>query len=220
MTKKKIVAKIEEEAKKFFVGASGCHDWTHVERVRNLAMHIGKKEKADLFVLELAAFLHDIGRKEEMTGKGKICHAEKGAEIAREILEKYGVEEKQIENIIHCIETHRWRKNMKPETLEAKIIFDADKLDSIGAIGIARDFLFAGGAGSCCLYTGNEKRLAKENKNHSYTKEDSAFLEYEIKLKYVKDKIVTSEGKRIAKERHLYMKEYFSRFEKEIKGII
>jgi uncharacterized protein len=220
MNKKETIAKIKEEAQEFFVGASGCHDWTHVERVRALALHIGKKEQADLFVLELAAFLHDIGRKEEMKCKGRLCHAEEGAKIARKILEKYGMEESQIENIIHCIETHRWRKNNQPETLEAKIIFDADKLDSIGAIGIARDFLFAGGAGSNCLYTGNEKKLAKLNKDHSYTNEDSALLEYEIKLKYVKNKIATKEGKRIAQERHLYMKEFFARFEQEIKGII
>ncbi len=86
MNKKEIIAKIEKEAKKFFEGASGCHDWTHVERVKNLAIHIGKKEKADLFVLEAAALLHDIGRKEEMKCEGKFCHAEKGAELAAEIM--------------------------------------------------------------------------------------------------------------------------------------
>jgi uncharacterized protein len=220
MGEKEIIEKIEKEARKFFVGASGCHDWTHVERVRNLALRIGKKEKADLFVLEIAALLHDIGRKEEMKCEGRFCHAEEGAKIAQKILEKYGIEDTQAENVIHCIEAHRWRKSNQPETLEAKIIFDADKLDSIGAIGIARDFLFAGRAGSNCLYTGNEKKLAKLDKDHSYTKEDSALLEYEIKLKYVKDKIVTKEGKRIARERHPYMKEYFARFEKEIKGLI
>jgi uncharacterized protein len=220
MKKKEIIAKIEEEAKKFFVGASGCHDWTHVERVRNLAMHIGKKEKADLFVLELAALLHDIGRKEEMKSKGSFCHAQEGAKTARKILEQYRVAEKQIENIVHCIETHRWRKNKTPETLEAKIIFDADKLDSIGAIGIARIFLFAGSSASGLLYTGNEKRIAGDGKDYSYGEDDTASLEYYKKLQFVHRKIVTKEGKRIAKERQMYMKEFFARFEKEIKGII
>ncbi len=220
MNKKEIIAKIEKEAKKFFEGASGCHDWTHVERVKNLAIHIGKKEKADLFVLEAAALLHDIGRKEEMKCEGKFCHAEKGAEMAKNILEKYKIEKKQVENIIHCIEVHRWRKNKKPETLEARIIFDADKLDSIGAIGIARDFLFAGHSGSNCLYTGNEKKLAKEEKNYSYGKEDSALLEYEIKLKYIYKKIMTKSGKEVARERQKYMDEFFKRFEKEIKGVM
>jgi len=220
VNKKEIIAKIEKEAKKFFEGASGCHDWTHVERVKNLAIHIGKKEKADLFVLEAAALLHDIGRKEEMKCEGKFCHAEKGAEMAKNILEKYKIEKKQVENIIHCIEVHRWRKNKKPETLEARIIFDADKLDSIGAIGIARDFLFAGHSGSNCLYTGNEKKLAKEEKNYSYGKEDSALLEYEIKLKYIYKKIMTKSGKEVARERQKYMDEFFKRFEKEIKGVM
>ncbi|EKE10660.1 MAG: hypothetical protein ACD_15C00217G0008 [uncultured bacterium] len=220
MNKKEVIVKIEEEAKKFFVGASGCHDWTHVKRVKNLALHIGKKEKADIFVLELAALLHDIGRKEEEEGRGKFCHAEKGAEMAKEILERYGIEEEQIENVVHCIETHRWRKNRQPETLEAKIIFDSDKLDSIGAIGIARDFLFSGGAGSCCLYSGNEKNLAKAGKNYTYGKEDSALLEYYIKLRFVHKKIVTKEGKKVAKERKKYMDDFFKRFENEIKGLM
>lgn len=216
--KKEIIEKIKEEAKKYFQGASGCHDWTHVERVRNLALRIGRKEKADLGVLELAAYLHDIGRKKEMKSQGLFCHAEHGAEMAKKILKKYNLFEKDEDNILHSIKSHRWRNDSKPETLEAKIIFDADKLDSIGAIGIARDFLFAGSAGSKTLYTGNEKKLAKNKKDYSYGKEDSALLEYEIKLKHVKDKILTKEGRRIAKARHEYMKKYFERFGKEIEG--
>ena len=220
MNKKEIVAKIEEEAKKFFVGASGCHDWTHVERVRNLAMHIGKKEKADLFVLELAAFLHDIGRKEEMKNKGRTCHAEEGARIARNILEKYEIEKSQVENIVHCIQSHRFRKNNMPITVEARVIYDADKLDTIGSIGVARIFLFAGSSASGLLYTGNEKKLALDNKDYQYTKEDTALLEYYKKIQFVHKKIVTKEGKRIAKERQKFMSDYFQRFGKEIRGII
>lgn len=218
--KKEIIEKIKEEAKKYFRGASGCHDFSHVERVRNLAMRIGKKEKADLDALEIASYLHDIGRKEEMEAKGSFCHAEHGGELAGKILKKYKIGQEKIENIVHSIKSHRWRNSRVPATLEARILFDADKLDSIGAVGIARDFLFAGNAGSNTLYTGNEKKLAKSKKDYSYGKEDSAFLEYEIKLKHVKDKILTKEGKRIASERHRYMKEYFERFEREIEGKI
>jgi len=216
--KEKIIKAIEKEAKKYFKGASGCHDWTHVERVKNLALRIGKKEKADLFILEIAALLHDIGRKEEMRQKGLFCHAEHGGKIARKILKKYDISKETSEGIVHCIEAHRFRNDIIPKTIEAKILYDADKLDSIGAIGIGRDFLFAGNAGSKTLYTGNEKRLAKKKKDYSFGKEDSAFLEYEIKLKHIKDKILTQEGKRIAKERHNFMAEYFKRFEKEIVG--
>lgn len=218
MISKNTIREVEEKAKKYFKNASGCHDWTHVERVRNLALNIGKKEKADLKVLELAVFLHDIGRKEEMKKQGKFCHAEKGMEIAKIILKKYRLNEQELENVLHCIVSHRYRNQHKPETIEAKVLFDADKLDSIGAVGIARDFLFAGFAGSGNLYTGNEKKLAKTGKDHSYTKEDSAVLEYEIKLKYVKDKILTRTGKKLAQQRHKYMKEFFERFWREVEG--
>lgn len=220
MNKKEIIKKIEIEAKKFFVGASGCHDWTHVDRVRNLALHIGKKEKANLFILEIAALLHDIGRKGEMKSKGYFCHAVYGGEVARKILPKYGLSKDEIENIIHSIQTHRYRNEHIPNTIEAKVLFDADKLDSIGAIGVARDFLFAGNAGSNNLYTGNEKKLASTKKDHSYTKEDSALLEYYIKLRFIYKKMLTNEGKKIAKERQKFMNDFFSRFNREIKGII
>jgi len=215
---KTIIKKIEKEAKKFFVGARGCHDWTHIERVKNLVFHIGKKEKANLEILEIAALLHDIGRKEEMKNKGLFCHAEKGAQIAKKILEKLKLNKDTISNIVHCIESHRYRNNKIPKTIEAKVLFDADKLDSIGAIGLSRAFLFAGNAGSDNLYTGNEKRLAKTGKDFSYTKDDSALMEYEVKLKHIKGKVLTKEGKRIARERHEFMKNFIDRFYKEIKG--
>jgi uncharacterized protein len=218
MNKKEIKNKIESEAKKFFAGAYGCHDWTHVERVRTLALHIGKKEKADLFIVEIAALLHDIGRKKEMKQRGGFCHAEKGAEIAGILLDKYGLNSTIKDNILHSIIAHRFRNSYIPSTIEAKVLYDADKLDSIGAIGIARDFLFAGGAGSRTLYTGNERRLARHKKDYSYGKEDSAVLEYEIKLKHIKDKMTTREGKRLAVDRDKFMKEYFKRFWEEVEG--
>ena len=217
MNKKEIVAKIEKEARKFFVGASGCHDFSHVDRVRNLALHIGKKEKADLFVLELAALLHDIGRKEEMESRGKFCHAEKGADLSAKILKKYDFDEKQKENIVHCVKTHRYRNSNPPETLEAKILFDADKLDAIGAVGVARDFLFAGNA-KLRFYTGHEKKLNGEYKKYVYSEEDTAILEYHKKLKFIYKKILTKAGKEVAKERQKYMDDFFRRFEKEIRG--
>ncbi|MCK5061446.1 HD domain-containing protein [Candidatus Parcubacteria bacterium] len=218
MINKIIKEEIKEEAKFFFKEASGCHDWTHIERVTELALKIGEKENADLDILEIASLLHDIGRKEEMKNKGNFCHAEKGAELAKIILKKHKLNENDIEGILHCIIIHRYRNSHVPKTIEAKVLFDADKLDSIGAVGIARDFLFAGNAGSNNLYTGNEKELSKQDKDYSYTKEDSAILEYEIKLKKIKDKVITKTGKKIALERHNFMEIYFDRFWKEVKG--
>jgi uncharacterized protein len=216
--KKETISKIEKEAKKFFAGASGCHDWTHVERVYNLAMHIGKQEKADLSVLAVAALLHDIGRKEEMKSRGKFCHAEKGAELAAKILHRYQINQDLIDNITHCIISHRYRNQNIPKTIEAKVLFDADKLDSIGAVGIGRTFLFAGYL-QHAMYTGNEQGLVKSKKDYSYTVDDTAFMEYEFKLKNIKNKILTKTGKKIAKERHDFMVSYFKRFWQEVKGL-
>jgi uncharacterized protein len=216
----KIIKEIKSEAKKFFVDASGCHDWSHVERVYNLALRIAKKEKADIGIIKLVAYLHDVGRREEMKSKGEVDHAEKGVELAKEILTKFDLEKEVKENILHCILSHRYRNNHKPTTIEAKILFDADKLDSIGAVGIGRNFLFAGNSGSNCLYTGNEKKLVKNARDFAYTKEDSAFLEYHFKLKKIKNKMLTKTGRKIAEERHNYMVNFHKRFELEIKGLL
>jgi uncharacterized protein len=213
--KKNIILKIEKEAKKYFKGADGCHDFSHIERVRNLALRIGKKEKADLFVLEIAALLHDIKKKEEMKFKGLICHAEHGAKAARKILDKYNLDKKTIENIVHSIEAHRYRNNIFPNTIEAKALFDADKLDSIGAVGIGRDFLFAGEIGAKFHDPNVNIKKTKE-----YSKDDTAYREFLVKLSKIKSQIITKEGKRIAKERHGYMVEFFNRLNKEVNGIL
>ncbi|MFZ3054770.1 MAG: HD domain-containing protein [Minisyncoccales bacterium] len=216
----KIIKEVKEKAKAFFVGASGCHDWDHVERVYNLSLKIAEKEGADVNIVKLAAYLHDIGRKEEMDSNGKICHAEKGVILAESILMPYNLDKEIVENIKHCILTHRHTNNHNPKTIEAKVLFDADKLDSIGAVGVARDFLFAGYLGATHLYTGNEKKLAKKAKDYQYTEEDTALLEYYYKLKKVKSKILTKTGKEIAEERDKYMADFFKRFYLEVKGLL
>jgi uncharacterized protein len=218
------ILNIEKIAQRYFHQASGCHDWSHIERVRALALRIGKREKANLKIIELAILLHDIGRKFEMKNKGKkngikICHAQKSRRESQKILKDFkNITPEEKESILHCVEAHRNRNELTPNTSEAMVVFDADKLDSIGAVGIARDFLFAGGAGSNCLYTGNEKILAKTGQDYSYTKEDSAILEYEIKLKYIKNKMMTMTGRRIAKKRDEFMQEFFKIFWMEVEG--
>ena len=135
-------------AQNHFEDAKYSHDWEHTERVYKLCMHIGAIEGADLDVLAISAFLHDIGRTHQDKAKGSICHAEKGAALARKMLKKYPIPPEKKENIIHCILTHRYRNSHVPQTIEAKVLFDADKLDAIGAVGIARAYLFAGEVGA------------------------------------------------------------------------
>lgn len=208
--------KIKKEAEKFFHNAKGSHDLEHTKRVLNLCLHIGKKESANLNILKIAAILHDIGRFEEDKSKGKICHAEKGAFLSRKILEKYNFDKNNIDKIVHCVETHRFRDNKIPETKEAKILFDADKLDSIGATGIGKAFLFSGEIGAK-LHNDKNTDISKTK---PYTEEDTAYREYVVKLSKIKDRLFTKEGKRIAKERHGFMEEFFDRLDREVNGDI
>lgn len=211
--KEKLFKQIKKEVQRHFKGAKGSHDWSHVERVCNLALKIGKKEKAALEILKLAAILHDIGRKSQDESNGKIDHSEKGAELARKILEKYNFRKEKIEEVVHCIETNRFRGNKKPESEEAKILFDADKLDAIGATGIGRAFLFAGEVGAKLHNKGVDLEKTK-----AYSKEDTAYREFMVKLRKIKDRMFTKEGKRIAKERHKFMVNFFDHLNKEVDG--
>ena len=152
-------------------------------------------------------------REQQDRTNGRICHAEQGASLARELLSQYSLDEETIGNIIHCIESHRYRGGTVPHTKEAQVLYDADKLDSIGAIGIGRAFLFAGEVGAYVHNSSAEIALTQP-----YTKEDTAYREFYVKLRYVKDTMLTDEGKRLARERHCFMEEFFSRLDKEVEG--
>ena len=213
MSVKLTVDDIKAFAVKCFSNARGSHDWEHTQRVYNLCMHIGQVERADLEVLEIAAFLHDVGRSCEDEAKGGVCHAEKGADMAGELLAEHAISEEQRANIIHCIRTHRFRGNHRPETLEAKVLFDADKLDAIGAVGIARAYLFAGEVGAKL----HNPDVEPED-TAPYSEEDTGYREYKLKLSRIKDRMLTSEGRRMAEERHAFMKAFFNRFTEEYEG--
>ena len=206
---------IKKEAKTFLLDSKGCHDWEHIQRVYNLSMRIGQKENANLEILGLSAILHDIGRDAETRSKGKICHACEGASMAGKILQKHNLNKDKIDRIVHCIECHRFRNNKIPASKEAKILFDADKLDSIGAIGIGRAFIFAGENGAKM----HSKNIDIETTS-AYTIEDTAYREFMVKLRKIKDMMFTAEGKKIAEERHKYMAIFFDRLHKEVDGIL
>ncbi len=191
----------------------GCHGPDHTERVHATALHIGRCMNARLEVLSAAALLHDIGRREETANKGRICHAATGAKMAQKILQELDFSPLAIREIVHCIATHRFRSGAVPHSLEAKILFDADKLDSIGAIGIGRAFLFAGQIGARLHNTNSDV----EN-TMSYSVDDTAYREFKVKMSKIKDRMLTPEGKRLAKERHAFMEIFFERLEREIRG--
>ncbi|MBU3946736.1 MAG: HD domain-containing protein [Proteobacteria bacterium] len=204
---------LRKKAVKFFEGAKTSHDWEHTLRVCSLCERIGPAENADMEVLIAAALLHDIGRAEQDASLGAVCHAEKGAEMAEPIIKELFLSQSRKENIIHCIRSHRFRGKCMPETTEAKVLFDADKIDAIGAVGVARAFLFAGEVGAKLH---NPDIKVEETK--PYTKEDTGYREYKVKLYRIRERILTHEGKKYADERHAFMEEFFKRFTEEYDG--
>lgn len=210
---KNIFEQIKKEAKEHFLKARGSHDWSHIERVYKLALRIGRKENADLKILKLAAILHDIGRKRQDDSNGKIDHSEEGARLAKEILERHNLDKEKIKEIVHCIETNRFRSIKSPKSKEARILFDADKLDAIGAVGTGRTFLFAGEIGAKLHNKGVEIEKTKE-----YSREDTAYREFSVKLRKIRNRMFTKEGKKIARERHKFMVDFFERLNKEVDG--
>jgi uncharacterized protein len=204
---------IQQLVQKEMKSSPASHGRDHVKRVYELCLKIGKKEKADLTILSLAALFHDIGRKEEQVSGGKVCHAQVGAEKAGRFFDQLGISDPIKRAVLHCIRSHRFRGKQVPESLEARILFDADKLDSIGAIGIGRAFLFAGEVGAK-LHNAH-KDLSK---TVSYSREDTAYREFQVKLIKIKDRMLTPRGKTMAEGRHRFMIRFFKRLDEEIKG--
>lgn len=204
---------VRKLAQKLFDGARGSHDWEHTLRVCRLCEQIGAAEGVDMEVLLIGAYLHDIGRCYQDASNGAVCHAEKGALMAEPLLRELPLSEKKRVNVIHCITSHRFRGRHRPKTAEAKVLFDADKLDAIGAVGVARAFLFAGELGA---------RLHNPDVNveetQPYSKDDTGYREFRVKLRKIKDRILTREGQKMARERHAFMELFFERFLYEYEG--
>jgi len=202
-----------------------AHNLDHVFRVYNLCLLIAKhEEEVDLEILIPSALLHDIARVEESKDKtGKLDHAILGSEIAEDILRKLQYEEEKIQRIKHCIIAHRFRTGNEPNTVEAKILFDSDKLDAIGAIGIARTFMLSGQFGQRLTVKEplNEYMECNtvENGRLKDVSKHTPFIEYEVKFKKIPDKLYTKKAKEIGKERLKFMEEYFNKLQLEIEGI-
>jgi uncharacterized protein len=210
-----LVRAVERAARTAFAREKGSHDFGHVERVLALCERVRRKEGGDPLVLSLAALLHDMGRLERYRRSIPLRgHGRRGAIVARRTLARYHVEPRVIEAVVHCIEAHSFRSGVHPETIEAKILFDADKLDSIGAIGVGRAFLFAGEIGAIAHNaTGTDVLRTKP-----LSRDDTAYREYLVKLRYIKDRMQTREGRRLARARHAFMKSFFVRLLRETAG--
>jgi len=169
------------------------HGFEHSLRVRNYALQIGKREGADLRVVEISSFLHDIGRGREENGE---YHTETSARFAASFLRKFGLSEEEIGGVVHSVECHsrkkEWRK--APRTLEAKVLYDADGLEMIGAVGILRTVLGAALLGKDWSY------VVKKAKG---------------RLSIIDD-FLTLTGKKIAEERRSLVSEFVIQLTKEL----
>jgi len=204
------------------------HDIDHIMRVYNLALTIAKTENnVDMDVLQAGVLLHDIGSaKEANDPSGQTDHAVIGAEMAKPILEKFGMSSDKIKHVQECILTHRYRTNNRPETIEAKIVYDADKLETAGAIGIARAFSWIG-KHHAKIYKkmDNIGDYAKENLTEGKINgriidksKHSVHINYETKDKFLLENLYTETAKKIGQERLAYYKEFLDRLDREVVG--
>lgn len=215
MDKYVLISKIADEVKAKLEGEASGHDWWHVYRVWKMAKHIGEKEDVDLKIIELAALLHDIADWKFHNGDDTV-----GPRDAGEMLEKYGVSKDVIIKVGQIIQEASFKgagMQLVPSTLEGKIVQDADRLDAIGAIGIARTFAY-GGHKNRAMYDPNQKPVIHQTKEEYSKNQSPTINHFYEKLLLLKDLMNTKIAKKIAEDRHQFMEEYLNRFYKEWEG--
>lgn len=216
MNKKHIIDHTISFVKKTLAEAEGGHDWFHIERVYKNAKLIANNEKVDHFIIELGALLHDIADAKFHDGDESI-----GPQKAKVFLKSLGIDKKSIthiEKIIRFISyKSSFEKSKKFSSPELKVIQDADRLDAIGAIGIARCFNY-GGFKNRAIYDPSieaNTNMTKEEYKKSVAPSINHFYE---KLLLLKDQMNTKTGKKIAEERHFYMENFLQQFFDEWNG--
>lgn len=189
-----------------------AHDKEHIYRVLYNALKIAETETGvDYDILISACLLHDIGRKEQFENP-KLCHAMVGGKKAYDFLVEHGFEAEYAGRVKQCIETHRYRGDNFPQSIEAKILFDADKLDVSGAIGIARTLTYKGNV-SEPLYSLLPDGRVSDGENDD---KPSFFREYKYKLEKLYSHFYTAKGVELAKERQRAAVEFYNSMLKEI----
>lgn len=215
MNKELLISKTTDFVKSTLKDAEGGHDWFHIERVLNNARHIAKTENADMLVVELGALLHDIADSKFHNGDESI-----GPKVAKNFLQSQQVSDKLIDQVIGIIENISFKGgNVQRDysSIELNIVQDADRLDAIGAIGIARTFNYGGFKGRA-LYDPEIKpnlNMSKEEYKASTAPTINHFYE---KLLLLKDRMNTETGRQIAADRHQFMKIFLEQFYAEWNG--
>ncbi len=216
MTNQQIIQQTKDYVEKQFSGEGTGHDWWHMYRVWKLAKHITSKEsKADMFVVELGALLHDIADWKFNDGD-----MEAGPKAAHKWLESLGVNEdiiQAVEDIIRNVSFKGAQVKQNMNSLEGQIVSDADKLDAVGAIGIARTFAY-GGAHDTPIYDPNIKPVNHKTFEEYKNSKSHTINHFYEKLLLLKDKLYTQTARDIATHRHEFMQQYLDEFYKEWDG--
>jgi uncharacterized protein len=215
MNYQQIIKNTEAFVKNALKNAEGGHDWFHILRVLNNAKLISKNENVDEFVVELGALLHDIADSKFHNGDETI-----GPKVAREFLENQLVDDSiiiHIENIISNISFKGGNFEQKFSSRELEVIQDADRLDAIGAVGIARTFNY-GGFKNRPLYNPEILPNLNQSKEAYKNSEAPTINHFYEKLLLLKDRMNTNTGRKIATERHLYMEQFLTQFYNEWNG--
>jgi uncharacterized protein len=202
-----------ERARALYADTDTAHDFDHVLRVLTLVRRIGPAEGADMRLLEVATLLHDIARADEVENGGD--HAQAGAERARTIVQEWGYAPDEAAAIARIIAAHRFRNDAPPQTVEEKVLYDADKLDAIGAIGVGRAFAYAGRTGQRLwspVPPGARATQRVDPATHSPS------IEFVVKLSRLAGALHTETARAIARERHAFMVAFFERLDAEIAG--
>lgn len=212
--KTELVARAESLVRAKLEADSSGHDWWHIHRVRNNAMMLCKMEHADPLVVELAALLHDISDW-KFSGDLKASGA-----AARVWLEEQGAEPGIIDHVCEIIDNVSYKGagvQTPMRTIEGQIVQDADRLDAIGAVGIARTFAYGGHAGRCMYDPAEPPEMHASFEQYKNSKGHTINHFYE-KLLLLKDRMNTGSARRIAEERHAFMEQFLSRFFAEFNG--
>ena len=210
-----IFEQTKEFVKKELKNAEGGHDWYHIERVYKNALLIAREEKCNIIVVKLAALLHDIADSKFHDGDETI-----GPKKAREFLASLSIASEDVEHVVQIIENISFKGGNFEKTfnsLELQIVQDADRLDAIGAIGIARTFNY-GGYKNRSIY--NPEIAPKLNMTKEEYKKNEAptINHFYEKLLLLKDKMNTETGKKLAKNRHVFMERFLAQFYAEWDG--
>ncbi len=207
-----------QEAREWYQDADPVHDFDHVLRVYRIAERLARAEGADLEIVRTAALLHDSqGSAPGGEGQARAEHHIASAEFAGQILSEKGWSTDRIRTVQHCILAHRFRGDENaPETIEAKVLFDADKLDVLGAIGAARTIAYAALDGQPSYAEPSEQFLRTGKKQSG--EPHSSYHEFLFKLRRVKDRMFTDSGKALAEARHAYLVNFYVQLQAEVRG--